>query len=193
VKHVYWAVEGKLAGRTGPVLAPWDLDQLYENGLRVIVTLNDEAESDSIASAGLRHYRLALPPVLILAETDMETLMAGVEAALPLIHGEIEAGRPVLVHCHAGKDRTGVMLASYLMRYEGVAPVEAVSRLREVRSNVMSAPGYEETALYFGALETREPGQQPVWTAPDWTPSADDDFWAPPVPREMQGRRATDP
>ena len=111
---------------------------------------------------------------------------------MPVIHGEITAGRPVLVHCHAGKDRTGVMLASYLMRYEGLAPEDAISYLRVLRSNVMSAPGYEETARYFGALECGRPGDRPVWVAPDWTPSPDDDFWAPSVPKPMQDWPAAD-
>jgi atypical dual specificity phosphatase len=168
------------------MLAPWDLGELYQNGFRVVVTLNEEGVSDDIIRAGLRHHRFALPTVLILTEADMETLMEGVEAALPVIRGEITAGRPVLVHCHAGKDRTGVMLASYLMRYEGMAPEEAIACLRALRSNVMSAPGYEETARYFGALEHRGPGEEPVWDAPDWRPSPDDDFWAPSVPRPMQ-------
>ena len=82
MEHVYWAIKGKLAGRTGPLLAPWDLDQLCRNGVRVIVTLNEEADSDSIIRAGLQHHRFALPTVLILTEQDMETLMEGVEAAL---------------------------------------------------------------------------------------------------------------
>jgi protein-tyrosine phosphatase len=151
--HVYWVMEGQLAGRTGPLLAPWDLGELRDAGLQVIVSLNEEVDSESISRAGLHHYMFAIPPTLVLEEADMEILLEGVGAALPVIHGEIGAGRPVMVHCHAGMDRTGAMLASYLVRYLGLSASEAVGKVRSLRPGAMSAPGYEEAVHRFEGNE----------------------------------------
>ena len=68
----------------------------------------------------------------------------------------IESGRVPLVHCSAGKDRTGLVLCDYLCRAEGLAPLDAIRELRRVRPIALSAPGYEDfsievlTALHGG-------------------------------------------
>lgn len=48
--------------------------------------------------------------------------------------------QPVFVHCHAGKDRTGLIMAAYRVKYEGWDPKEAI---RE-----MLAYGYDQTRFY---------------------------------------------
>lgn len=42
-----------------------------------------------------------------------------------------EAPKPVLVHCKAGLNRTGVITAIYRMEYEGWTPAEALKDLRD--------------------------------------------------------------
>jgi protein tyrosine phosphatase len=37
---------------------------------------------------------------------------------------------PVLLHCHAGLHRTGVMVAIYRMEYEGRSPAEAIQEMK---------------------------------------------------------------
>jgi hypothetical protein len=153
MQHVYWVIEGLLAGRKGPMLAPWDLAELRVGGLRVIVSLSEEVDPDRIAAAGLRLYRYAIPPVLIFTSEQQEDLLEGVEAALPVIQREVTGGWPVLVHCHEGKDRTGAMLACYLIRYRGHTADRAIECVRERRPDAMSAPGYEEAVREFGRRE----------------------------------------
>jgi len=41
------------------------------------------------------------------------------------------AGAPVLVHCVAGRDRTGTACAAYRMEYDGWGPERAAAEMRE--------------------------------------------------------------
>jgi protein-tyrosine phosphatase len=56
-------------------------------------------------------------------------------------------GRRVLVHCHAGKDRTGMLLAVIVAKKEGLPARAAIEKVREVRPLAITAPGWEALAL----------------------------------------------
>jgi protein-tyrosine phosphatase len=53
----------------------------------------------------------------------------------------------LLVHCHAGNDRTGGVLTGYLCRIRGWSPAQALARVREIHPEAITAPGYEEMIL----------------------------------------------
>ncbi|MHC4942455.1 MAG: dual specificity protein phosphatase family protein [Planctomycetota bacterium] len=53
----------------------------------------------------------------------------------------------VLVHCHAGNDRTGGVMTGYLMRTRGLSPDDALALVRETNPDAISAFGYEEMLL----------------------------------------------
>jgi protein-tyrosine phosphatase len=150
VKQVYWLLEGLLAGRPGPVQAPWDPDELREGGLRAIVSLNTEPKPAEVIAAGLRHHSLPMPPLLPLSEALQDMLLRQLEEVLATIHAEVSTGQPTLVHCHAGKDRTGLALTAYLVRHLGLEVERAIARVRSVQPVAMSAPGYLATARRFG-------------------------------------------
>lgn len=158
MRHVYWLFDGLLAGRPGPVQAPWDAHKLRAGGLRAIVSLNSEADPAEITAAGLRHHLLPLPPILPLTDGLQTMLLDRLEGVLATMRAEVSAGRPTLVHCHAGKDRTGLALTAYLVRYHSLAIDEAIREVRAVRPIAMTAPGYEATARRFAELESERSG-----------------------------------
>jgi len=136
MRHTYWVIDRLLAGRPGPTLYPWNPEELYQAGLRVIVSL--------AAPYGFIHYRAAFPPVTLYSEGMQK---AFIHEALPVwafIHEQLTAGNPTLVHCHAGQDRTGAILAGYLIVYQGVAPATALRRLRSVKPTALSAEGFAD-------------------------------------------------
>jgi protein-tyrosine phosphatase len=45
-------------------------------------------------------------------------------------------GRPILVHCHAGKQRSAAVVAAFLIRYYGYTPHEAVEMLLRKKPDV---------------------------------------------------------
>jgi predicted protein tyrosine phosphatase len=153
VNHVFWLLDGLLAGRPGPAAIPWDLAQFSRAGLRAIISLNTQPDPVEIAAAGLRHHSIPLTPILPLTRVLQDSMLGRLEEVLAAIHAEVSAGQATLVHCHSGKDRTGLALAAYLMRYRGLDLDEAIDRVRAVRPIAMSAPGYEATARRFAERE----------------------------------------
>jgi hypothetical protein len=156
MNYVHWLLEGLLAGRPGPAQRPWDPGELHAAGLRVVVSLNTEPDPLEIAAAGLRHYSLPLPAILPVTGALQNTMLAGIEPVLKTIHDKVQASQPTLVHCHAGKDRTGLVLTAYLVRFLGMEIDESIARVRAVQPIAMSAPGYEATARRFAQREQAE-------------------------------------
>jgi protein-tyrosine phosphatase len=56
---------------------------------------------------------------------------------------EVAAGRPTLVHCRQGRDRTGAVLAGYMIRHGGLSPAEALRALRRLNPQAMVSPGFD--------------------------------------------------
>lgn len=50
------------------------------------------------------------------------------------IHLALSNNGTVLVHCHAGRQRSAAVIAGYLMKYGGVNPADAVKYIRSRRS-----------------------------------------------------------
>ncbi len=153
--HVYWVIDGLLAGRPGPVLQPWAPAELYAGGLRTVISLAAEETIEDLTSYGLTHYRASFPPVTLFSQSMRK---AFIYQALPIwayIDEQLSGGKPTLVHCHAGQDRTGAILAGYLVTYRGEEPGLALRRLRQVKPTALSAEGFEEV-LYL-----LKPGQLP--------------------------------
>lgn len=155
MQHIYWVIEHILGGRPGPVRAPWDPRALYAGGIRAVVSLAAEEPVDDLSEYGLEHYRAAFPPVNLFS---VGMRKAFIHEALPVwafIHTRVAAATPVIVHCHAGADRTGLILAGYLVLYHLVPPAEAIARVQTANPFAMAAPGYAET------VHLLRPGQFP--------------------------------
>jgi len=153
MNYIYWVMDGLLAGRPGPVECPWNPEELRAGGVRAVVSLNTEPDPVAIAAVGLRHHSLPVTPTLPVVAPLQDLLLREIEPVLAAIHAEVSAGQPTLVHCHAGKDRTGLALTAYLVRYGGLDVEEAIARVRAVQPIAMSAPGYEDTARRFAVRE----------------------------------------
>ena len=153
MKYVYWAIPGLLAGRPGPDEIPWDLQELRQAGFGAILSLHSGGiESTEIRRLGFAHLLLPLPYSVPPLPPDIDTYRQLLPEALAFIKQHVTLGTPALVHCHAGKDRTGVVLASYLTTGLGMHPLEAIDKLRVVKPSLLSAEGYQALALYLSDL-----------------------------------------
>ncbi|MDF1514355.1 MAG: hypothetical protein P1S60_11155 [Anaerolineae bacterium] len=155
MEHVYWVLENMLAGRPGPTRQPWDARSLYQGGIRAVVSLAQEVPVEDLTPYGIKHFRAEFPPLTLFSEGMRK---AFIYMALPVwrfIDEQILAGKPTLVHCFRGEDRTGVILSGYLVVYRGLEPVKAIAQVRTANPLVMQIDGYEE------AVRLLKPHQHP--------------------------------
>ena len=143
MKYIYWAIPGILAGRPGPDEIEWDLREIKKAGFGAILSLNNIVGLNDILKHGFVHKLIPLPNSVPPSIGDFDTYRQLLPEALSFIYRNVTAGIPVIVHCHAGKDRTGVVLACYLCAFEKINPLEAIRKLRVVKPSLLSAEGYE--------------------------------------------------
>ncbi|KYK38202.1 MAG: dual specificity protein phosphatase family protein [Theionarchaea archaeon] len=140
---VYW-VTHELAGRCGPAVCPWDAKKLYKAGFRAIISLDDAVNTEEIVKT-FDHFPLYLPDVPL---STLELREQFLKAAEQFIHIVYSYKEPILVHCHAGNDRTGAMLACFLI-LNGKTADEAIAEVRKHNKYAMTTPGYEEVVHLF--------------------------------------------
>ncbi|WNL41411.1 dual specificity protein phosphatase family protein [Halomonas sp. PAMB 3264] len=154
MRHLFWLVEGRVAGRAGPNMAAWSPQALAEGGIRAVLTLNrgHEVDVSALNASGIAHRRVPVP-------VQAPPQFGAIDIALPAL-GEAgrwvweqsQSGRPVLVHCTHGKDRTGLVFAYLLVRYYAMTAAQAIAEVRRVRPIALSALGWEPFAHEVLAL-----------------------------------------
>lgn len=150
MKYVYWAIPGLLASRPGPDEIAWNLGELYQAGFGAMLSLHDGGvDPADIRRHGFIHKLLLLPNSVPPSLQDIGIYQQLLPEALSFIDQHVVAKVPTLVHCHASKDRTGVVLACYLSRYMKMSPSEAIAKLRAVKPSLLSAEGYEALVYHL--------------------------------------------
>ena len=141
-----WLVEDNLAG-SGQI-GGWsydqqleiDLDLLYEQGIRVIVSLTESPlQAGKVEAKNMVYLHLPIPDM---RPPTLEDIIAFVH----YVDQSVEKGLPVVVHCSAGLGRTGTMLASYLVN-KGNSTADALAKIRAIRPGSIETPD-QELAVY---------------------------------------------
>ncbi|MCE9686794.1 dual specificity protein phosphatase family protein [Shewanella sp. AS16] len=145
MQHLFWLVEDKIAGRSGPDKDPWDPMALKAAGIGAVLSVNAGTGCDAaaLAAAGLRYACTPLTDNIPPQQGDLALCVAQLPKALAFIHQCEADALPLLIHCRSGKDRTGVVMAYYLMS-NGAAPLHAVSQVRSIRDIAFSAEGWDQ-------------------------------------------------
>jgi protein tyrosine/serine phosphatase len=97
--------------------------ELANHGIRVVVDLtarvpgdsDQEGELRACGALGIEHHRFPL-------KGDGTGDIRQYAGAVSRIHAAIQEGKPVLVHCVSGVQRTGGVLASYRLLVRGESP-----------------------------------------------------------------------
>lgn len=134
-----WVTEGKLAGSGLPVTQDefkWVLDK----GIKSIVTVREvPLPSRWIDGTNIDYLHLVVEDYGV---PNMEVL----DEAVNYIDKKIQSGKPVLVHCAAGKGRTGALLAAYMIKKENLTAEQAIEKIRLMRPGSVQSVT-QETAL----------------------------------------------
>jgi protein-tyrosine phosphatase len=149
MQHVFWLRPRLIAGRSGPDLDPWLPEQLAAAGIGAVISVNHALSvyADDLDRAGLLSACFPMADNAPPRAGDFEYCIGMLPRVFDYLAERIDEGRIPLVHCSAGKDRTGLVLCDYLCRAEGLSPLEAIRDLRRVRPIALSAPGYEDFAI----------------------------------------------
>src|SRR6266705_2196586 len=107
------------------------LARLRKMGYSVVVSLEcDRLNTFEIQDAGFEHKKICV-------EDFSAPTLNQVDEFVAFVDSKIAEGKKVLVHCFAGRGRTGTMLAGYLI-HQGMSSEAAV---REIRARAGKAYG----------------------------------------------------
>ena len=148
LQHIFWLERGKIAGRSGPNTDAWDLDEIKAGGISAILSVNngDAVHESLLAELGLAYANIPMSSNAPVREGDKEFCLQNLPRAMDFIHQNLASG-PVLIHCRSGKDRTGMVMAAYLIDYEGYEAIGAMDKVIEVRPIAFTAEGWMDFAL----------------------------------------------
>lgn len=138
---LFWLIPQKLAGRAGPDVDPWDLNAIKRAGVTAIVSTHEECHAQSIAASGLKHVCKFMPTAYPTNDVLVDRFVDLVRDATEAVLEEIRIGGAVMVHCYAGRDRTGLVLCAALMALENIDAKTALARVRAVRPTALTGPG----------------------------------------------------
>ena len=152
-----WVRESALAA-SGRPFSSAQVDWLEANGVTAILTLTE----DPIPAAWTGGLETRHIPMKDHAAPTPSQMSEGAD----YIASAISRGKVVLVHCLAGKGRTGCILAAYMMTYEGKTARAAVDELRSSRGGSIESQ-QERSVLDFEAetLKARSSSQRRETTA----------------------------
>ncbi|GBD35982.1 hypothetical protein HRbin36_01098 [bacterium HR36] len=150
MQHIYWLIPEKIGGRCGPAVAGWDLAAWKQAGIRAIVSLDETQVSTwQIQDAGIAHLPIYWPMIELTSHALQRDFVQRLPAIFRFLDEHSQDGDKVVVHCYHGLDRTGAVLACYLVYRHGSTPKEAITAVRKLRPQALSAYGYAQAVHLF--------------------------------------------
>jgi protein-tyrosine phosphatase len=149
MRKVFWLRPHVIGGRSGPNKDFWNPGELARGGFGAIISVNDGelVHPEALSAVGIDYKCVPLSDSAPPQPGDLERCAAALPQALAFALQSIESGRSVLVHCHSGKDRTGMFLSYFLCETEGLPAAEAIEEVKRVRPIALSAEGWEPFTL----------------------------------------------
>ena len=128
-----------------------DLEAIRTWGATTVITLIEdhefsllavEALGDEVRRFGMEWLHFPIRDV----DIPDERFAHAWKEARPVIHGRLNAGQRILIHCRGGLGRTGLVAALILVE-RGVEPRSAMRRVRAVRPHAIETTAQENYVL----------------------------------------------
>lgn len=143
-----WLIPGLLGGTPRPGIFKdiyRDFQGLQRVKTKLLVTLTEEWKPDAAHMAEYSIDSLYAP----ITDLEPPTLNQALEICR-VAHGYTSKGSAVVFHCHAGKGRTGTLLACMLI-YAGLSWQEALDQTRKRNSRWIETQSQLDFLVEFGA------------------------------------------
>jgi atypical dual specificity phosphatase len=137
-----WVIKDALAGSGMPMTYSQYL-WLVKRGIKTIVTIREvPLPSEWLANKATDYFHLKVEDYGAPSLPDIDT-------TVNFIKVQINDGKPVMVHCAAGRGRTGTILSAYFLKNYNLTAERAIKKIRELRpGSVQSLPQEKAIEMY---------------------------------------------
>jgi atypical dual specificity phosphatase len=147
-----WVLKNELAG-SGMPMTYSEFLWVLAHGIKTIITVRErplpahwftnDINNDNNNLTNLEYLHLKVEDY---GAPSLEQL----DNTVDYIKKQIDSNKPVMVHCDAGKGRTGTILAAYLVEEENLNAVQAIKKIRSLR------PGSVQSEMQEKCIEAYE-------------------------------------
>ena len=132
-----WVIEDGLAG-SGMPMTYSQFIWLIRNGIKAVVTIREvPLPSKWLANKAIDYFHLKV-------EDYGAPSLSGMDTTVNYVKEHINDGKPVMVHCAAGRGRTGTILAAYFLKNFNLTAEQAIKKIRDLRPGSIQSLAQEK-------------------------------------------------
>ena len=121
-----WVIEDELAG-SGMPMNQSQFAWIVRHGIKTVITVREVGlPSKWLDDKVIDYFHLKVEDYGAPSLTQMDT-------TVNYIQEHINDRKPVMVHCAAGRGRTGTILAAYFLKKNNLTTEQAIKRIRDLR------------------------------------------------------------